>query len=500
VPLNAVNPFLLIIEIRLDATGNFCLSAFFGKLKCTLSRKESGMSHQDVGLEKTAYGFGQQLREAIEWLVSPKAFAEVQFRKDCTWTAWTLTAAAMLWAWSDESTLTGRFASIRQIIQNAFGIQQELAGSYQAFLKMLVRWTTRLKAHLLVALRSRMKRRFAAHRIAGWTIVGVDGSRIELPRTASNETSYSPLSALGKRRRKRTKRRTKASRKKARNPQMWITTVWCCTIGLPWDWRTGRSDSSERAHLLEMIPDLPARTLVTADAGFVGYAYWAALLDAGHPFVIRVGSNVKLLKNLGYARERQGLVYLWPDAVAAKGSPPLMLRLVIIQGGRHPVYLVTSILDKRKLTDCQVAKIYRLRWGVEVYYRSFKQTFHRRKLRSHKSEHSQVELDWAMVGLWAASLYAQHCGCMAPRQLSVAAVLRGFRCTIRHAVPPDPELTLSGLLKRAVLGNNTRKNKTSRDYPRKKRESPPGKPLLKNASKQQVEHAKRLALGNKKKG
>jgi hypothetical protein len=455
------------------------------------------MSHQDLSSENTPYCFGLQLREAIEWLVLPKAFADVQFRKDCTWTAWTLAAAAMLWAWADEPTLTERFASIRQIIQNAFGVQQELAGSYQAFLKMLVRWTARLKCRVLVALRSRMKRRFARHRIAGWTIFGVDGSRIELARTASNETSYSPLSALGKRRRHRTTRRTKAGRKKARNPQMWITTMWCCTVGLPWDWRTGRSDSSERSHLLEMIPDLPATTLVTADAGFVGYEYWTALLEAGHPFVIRVGSNVKLLKKLGYARERQGLVYLWPDAVAAKGEPPLVLRLVIVQGGKHPVYLVTSILDSRELTQGQVAQIYRLRWGVEVYYRSFKQTFTHRKLRSHKARHAQVELDWAMAGLWTACLYAQHCGRIQPRQLSVAIVLRAFRRTIRHATPPEPEATLAGLLKSAVLDNNTRKNKDSRDYPRKKQERPAGRPKILAATATQVQRARKLKQSQK---
>lgn len=456
------------------------------------------MSHQDLSSENTPYCFGLQLREAIEWLVLPKAFADVLFRKDCSWTAWTLTAAAMLWAWTDEATLTGRFASIRQIIQNAFGLQQELAGSYQAFLKMLVRWTARLKCRVLVALRSRMKRRFARRRIAGWTIFAVDGSRIELARTASNEASYCPLSALGKRRRKRTKQRTKASRKKARNPQLWITTMWCCSAGLPWDWRSGRSDSSERAHLLEMIPDLPAKALVTADAGFVGYDYWAALLEAGHPFVIRVGSNVKLLKRLGYARECQGLVYLWPDAVAAKGNPPLVLRLVIVQGGKHPVYLVTSILNSRELSDCKVAEIYRLRWGVEVYYRSFKQTFTRRKLRSHKAEHAQVELDWAMAGLWAACLYAQHCGRIPPRQLSVASVLRVFRRTIRHAVPPDPEATLSELLKLAVVDDYGRKNKTSRDYPRKKQQRPAGQPQVLTVTASQVRLAQEVKAQQQK--
>ncbi len=113
----------------------------FGKLKCTLTRKESGMSHQDLCSKDASYRFGLQLREAIEWVVTPKAFGDVQFRKDCSWTAWTLTAAAMLWAWNDEPALTSSFHSIRQVIENAFGVQRELAGSYQAFLKMLVRWT-----------------------------------------------------------------------------------------------------------------------------------------------------------------------------------------------------------------------------------------------------------------------------------------------------------------------------------------------------------------------
>lgn len=450
------------------------------------------MPYQDQSSRNATFRGGCQLREAIQWLVQPRAFAEVRFRQDCSWTPWLLAAAAMLWAWSDEWTLVERFHTVRQIILNAFGVQRELAGSYQAFLKMLVRWTATLKASLLLVLRRRMKERFRRQSVFGWTIFGVDGSRIELARTVSNETNYCPLSALGQRRRRRTKRRTKASRKKARNPQMWITTMWCCSAGLPWDWRSGRSDSSERAHFLEMIPDLPDKTLVTADAGFVGYAYWTALLDAGHPFVIRVGSNVKLLKRLGYARERQGLVCLWPDAIAAKGGPPLLLRLVIIQGGKHPVYLVTSVLNNQELSERQVAEIYRLRWGVEVYYRSFKQTFAHRKLRSHKAEHAQVELDWAMAGLWAACLYAQHCGCVPPRQLSVAKVLRVFRRTIRHAVPLDPEATLSELLKSAVVDDYARENKASRNYPRKKQDKPPGQPQILAATHAQSQLARTL--------
>lgn len=451
------------------------------------------MSHQDLGVGMAKSG--EQLCRAVRWLVAPDAFAQIEFRKDCTWTPWLLVAAAMLWVWSGEPTLTERFETARSVVQDAFAVQHELAASYQAWMKMLVRWTSPLLSVLLASMRRRMRQRFRGHRIAGRNVFAVDGSRFELPRTASNQQAYCPRSCRGKRprRRKSTRRgrAARARRKKAENPQMWITTMWHVGIGLPWDWRTGPSDSSERSHLLEMIPMLPAACLVTGDAGFVGYAYWKALVDAKHHFVIRVGSNVKLLRDLGYVRRRHGLVYLWPDAVAAKHLPPLPLRLVVVHNGKHPVYLVTDILDVKELSDDDVATIYRHRWGIEVYYRSFKQTFHRRKLRSYKAQHAQVELDWAMAGLWAACLYAQHCGRMRPQRLSVAGVLRAFRRAIHHyAVRPKEGQDLTTRLAHAVIDDYARRNKSSRDYPRKKQEKPPGRPQITAATKDQAQHAR----------
>lgn len=453
------------------------------------------MSHQDLGLGRKGTLFGEQLCDAIRWLVSPEAFNEIDFRKDCTWTPWLLVAAAMLWVWSGEPTLTERFETARSIAQESLGVQCQLAGSYQAWMKMLVRWTSPLQSVLLAALRRRMRGRFAHHQIVGRNVFAVDGSRFELPRTASNQTAYCPQSCMGKRQRRRHKssRRGRAGRarqKKAENPQIWITTMWHAALGLPWDWRTGPSDSSERSHLLEMIRSLPAASLVTADAGFVGYEYWKALLDAGHDFVIRVGANVKLLKHLGYARERNGLVYLWPDAAATKGQPPLVLRLVRVHNGKHPVYLVTNSLDARKVSDDDVAEIYGHRWGIEVYYRGFKQTFQRRKLRSYKAQHAQVELDWALTGLWAACLYAQHCGRMPPRRLSVAGVIRAFRRAIHHYADfPQAGSSLARRLAHAAIDDYPRTNKASRNYPRKKQEQPAGSPEIISATQKQVQRA-----------
>src|SRR5512135_3088058 len=312
----------------------------------------------------------QDLKRVLDWLLAPADFSGARFRDPCTWSPRGLTAAALLWAWSDEPTLTTRFVAARKIAIRAFGLDDRTATTYQAFLKLLRAWTVVLAAALVLALRRRMQGDLADRfRVGGYAVFGVDGSRLELPRTASNERRFAPRPkrpSKGRRRSARAARAEAARAKKANSPQMWLTTMFHVGTGLPWDWRTGPSDSSELDHLMEMIEALPADALVTFDAGFVGYEYWKALLDGGRQFLVRVGANVRLLKDLGYARERAGLVYLWPGREAARRQPPLVLRLVVARGGRHPVYLVTSVRNEARLSDEQVVAIYALRWGVEV--------------------------------------------------------------------------------------------------------------------------------------
>jgi hypothetical protein len=234
-----------------------------------------------------------------------------------------------------------------------------------------------------------------------------------------------------------------------------------------------------------MLEWLPEGSLLTADAGFVGYAFWQALLDAGHDFLIRVGANVTLLKQLGYFREGVDRVYLWPDKQARKRQPPIVLRLIIAHDGKHPVYLVTSVLEKTQLPDRQVIELYKARWGVEVFYRSFKRTFDRHKLRSASPHHALIELDWSLLALWAACLYAKHQQARAGQDIgktSVAGVLRVIRQAIRSSTLPA-----SLLFSRAVVDSYRRQTKASRDYPRKKTDyraaSPPA--ILK-ATKSQI--------------
>lgn len=458
------------------------------------------MWHQGVNVQADLNA--KELRTAFESLGSGWDCREIVFRDDCSWKPWTLVAAALWWALSDHETLTGRFTDARKITAKAFKRQQELATSYQAFMKMLSRWTSQLCAAWSVSLQTQMKAIFDASRVEGRVLFGVDGTRIDLPRTGSNQSAYCPLSVGGRRRRRRSRNpRSTSARKKAETPSLWLTLLWHAGTGLPWCWRQGRSDASEREHLLKMIDLLPPQSMVTADAGFVGYGYWTALLEAGHELVVRVGSNVKLLKKLGYARESNRQVFLWPDRAAARQLPPLVLRLVVLHNGKHPVYLVTNVLSPKDLSDSQVGKIYRARWGIEVFYRSFKQTYRRRKLLAHSAAHARVELEWSLMALWSSVLYARSWQEVSTARVSVALVLRAFRQTMHeYRSRPDPGEELVSLLATAVQDEYSRANKSSRDYPRKKRERPPGAPQFVTASRVQVAAAKALRRQTTKKG
>ena len=158
---------------------------------------------------------------------------------------------------------------------------------------------------------------------------------------------------------------------------MWLTMIWHLGLSLPWSWRIGPSYSSERAHVVESLAQqtFPENTLFCGDAGFVGYDFWREIQSRGHHFLVRVGGNVRLLRRLGYVREYEGIVYCWPDAAAKKKHPPLVLRLLHFRDRRGDVYLVTSVLNKKSLTDVQASEIYRRRWGIETNHAHYVQRF-----------------------------------------------------------------------------------------------------------------------------
>jgi IS4 transposase len=478
------------------------------------------MSHQDKMSECVTNH--QSIKQVVDEFLPPRLFAGMSVRTGSKWMPRMLATAALLWGGGDGPTLVARFEQARKIVKKVFRWQGAPGETYQGFLKVLVKWHLILLAAIVPEVRARMEQDLSGcWRVAGFVVYAGDGSRFELPRTKSNEGAYSPgrhkrrrkkkTKAAWKRLRKRKQHRAKkraakdagksqsaeAIANKANSPQLWLTLLWHVGSGLPWAWRTGPSDSSERDHLREMLGELPENSLITADAGFVGFEFWQGILDAKHHFLIRVGGNVQLLKKLGYAREYDHTVYLWPDHAAKKHQPPLVLRLIVIHDGKQPVYLVTN-LPKARLSDSQAATIYSKRWGIELFFRTFKQTFERRKLRSHADRNCPMELDWSVVALWCVSLLGRReiekSGQDGDR-MSAAKAIQAFRQCLREfrTRPETPDTSLMSLMRCALLDDYQRNSsKASRSYPRQKKRERTGPPKITRATMEQIQQAKQL--------
>jgi len=354
----------------------------------------------------------ESLQRALAWIINEGIFSSLSMHGNTSWAPVHLVALAVLWVWSDKSTLTGAFTHAKE---RALSMLGKLAlSSYQGLSNALVTWTPTLLPLIQERLHALMEMLGEKHwRINGWFPLAVDGSRITTPRTQSNEDQLSAANygyghaARSRHKWKNKKRRSRPLAERVK-PQIWLTLLWHMGLCMPWSWRTGPSTSSEREHFQEMLNTLvfPVKTLFCADAGFVGYDLWRTMHDANHHFLIRIGANVRLLECLTQTNKRQGLVYLWPKQAIKNQQAPLTLRLIVLQGPRGTIHLVTNILSSNQLSDQQAARIYRARWGVELQFRSYKQTFHRSKLRSRTPQRAFVELDWSLLGLWMIQLFA----------------------------------------------------------------------------------------------
>lgn len=402
-------------------------------------------------------------------------------RKGTQWTPQRLIWTGLLMVWSEGQTLAARWEQASEAAR-ALHPHWSLGTSYSGFTNAALRILPSVTGGLRCRFRRQMQEQAGADwRCRGWLAFAVDGTRLEAPHVAANEAG---LGCAG---------REKTA------PQVFLTMLWHMGLGLPWAYRVGPGTDSERHHMREMIGELPERSLLVADAGFVGYELCRALLQAGQAFLLRVGSNVTLLTELGYHyEEHDGLVYLWPEKF--RNGPPLVLRLITLTAAdKRPVFLLTSVLDDDELSDEDARGLYEMRWGIEVCYRSYKQTLARRTLKSRTPETCLLEAELTLLGLWLLGLMSVGPLTQAghtPQDWSVARSRDAVRRALRNAKPrtrtrPHLRRELAAAVKDPY--RRTRP-KTARNYPRKKTEKPPGPPHVKPATPIQIKRAQHLRL------
>lgn len=425
---------------------------------------------------RTTYRHG--LIEAMANWFPGQFFSRWSLPSGVKWSPHRLFWMAILMVWSADQTLQGRFDEARDVLRSLFP-KWPLGTTYTGWFDAQRQWLEPLQPALKNRIRQKIESQSGRHWLReGWCAFAVDGSRVECPRTRANEQEL------------------KCAGREKTGPQLFVTTLMHMGTGLPWDFRIGPGTASERRHLEEMAPDLPKNSLVVADAGFTGYDLYRRLLQAKQNFLLRVGSNVHLLRELGYLeREGPDLVYLWPER--NWHEPPVVLRLIVKRQGKKTMHLVTNVLDKSVLSNRSAGILYEMRWGVEVFYRSFKQTLEKKKMLSHSPEAARCELTWSLYGLWLLQC------------LSVGAILakrgdplRWSAARARRRVRQSMRTALKGRTKDRRLAKDLaetlkdeyqrRGSKKARNWPHKKTDTPPGSPKIQSANPNQQRAAKRL--------
>jgi hypothetical protein len=446
------------------------------KRKTGKARKSARKSARKASRAASVYRHG--LIEAIGKWFPGQFFSRWRVTAGAKWSPQRVFWMAILMVWSADQTLQTRFEAVREVVRSLHP-KWSLGKSYTGWYEAQLKWIEPLQPALKKRLRRQIESQAGRHWLReGWCAFAVDGSRVECPRTQANEEEL------------------KCAGRDKTGPQLFVTTLLHMGTGLPWDFRIGPGTASERRHLEEMAGDLPKEALVVADAGFTGYDLYRRLLEAKQNFLIRVGSNVHLLRKLGYfEREGRDLVYLWPERNWQE--PPVALRLIVRREGKRTMHLVTNVLDRKSLPDRSVGVLYEMRWGVEVFYRSLKQTLAKKKMLSQSPEAAKCELTWALFGHWL--LQCLSVGNILsrkgdPLRWSAARARDRVRKSMHRALKAGcKDRQLSKDLAHTTKDDYQRLgSKKARNWPHKKKEKPPGSPKIQLANAEQKRAAKRL--------
>lgn len=422
--------------------------------------------------------YRQQFVEILNQLFPPQMFAQYTRHGNAEWSPQKVLWVSLFMNWMAGSTLHERFHAARRLVrlvQPRWSVPTSLSG----FIEAQQQWGPRIWPLLCRHLRAN-EGFAAAWRVLGWLVLAVDGSRFECPRTTENEEGL------------------KCAGREKTSPQIFQTTLQHVGTGLLWDVRLGPGTDSERRHLDQMLCELPPQSLLTADAGFLSYELCVWMCRNHHTFVLRVGGNFTLLESLGWQHEQRGkTVYLWPQD--CRKSPPIVLRrLQFLSPGGLPVVLLTNELDEARLSDETMRAIYAARWGIEVYYRTFKQTWGFRHLHSRTPQTALNEQHWRIVALWTLQhLIARllHQAGHDPRRFSGAQARRIIRELLQDLPRDACGPSLQRRLQQARTDDYKRKSsKTTRIWPRKKSDQPPQPPKIRLATPTEIQKANQVGF------
>lgn len=374
-------------------------------------------------------------------------------------------------AWCCGDSQEERFATARAVYVAAHQRDRRPGETLAGFLQALTELPLPVLRAVAQGIRAQLGAQFgAALRRQGWLPLACDGTRLACPRTAELQ------------------QRLGEAGKADAAPMVYLTALVLLPLGLPWSWRWGKGTANELDHLRRLLPTLPERSLIVADAFYLGYDLYAAIAQAQAAFLVRMSSRACLYthKQVPLARFREGQVYYWPQHVREQGQPPLLCRLLRVRGKKADVWLLTNVLAKEQLSRKSAGQLYRWRWRNEGLFRYYKHLLKKVKLASRTVALVHREAEGALLALQlllALAAQAQQRGEQvvvrsdSPRRLLLR--LRGAQMALLRSLGPRQFRAYQRRLEVVRDGPQQRRSaKVRQEWPRRKPHKPPKPPKL----------------------
>jgi len=329
------------------------------------------MKAKKAKLPRRARSLADSIRQFLTpevWKQAHQARHAAQPSRSSRWQCEPLLMVLLLFTWCCGDSCAERFEAARAFYVVCHPRRRRPGKTVPGFQKALAKLPLRVLRRVAEGVRRRLAQLLAERlSVDGWIPFGVDGSRLECPRTEELEQR---LGCVGK---------------KGSAPTLWVTALVHLRLGVLWSWRLGKGRASEREHARQLLSTLPAGALLVADAGFNGYGLAQTILAHKLSFLIRMSAKVTLLCDQAPLRgQRDALVWYWPEQQREAGGQPLRVRLLRLRGQKkkQDVWLLTNVLDRQRLPLAVASQFYRWRWENEGLFRTYKRTLKKVKLLS----------------------------------------------------------------------------------------------------------------------
>jgi hypothetical protein len=198
--------------------------------------------------------------------------------------------------------------------------------------------------------------------LAGRRLVAIDGTCLDLPDTAVNDSHFGRPGVM--------------KGERSAFPQARVVALAECGTHAMFEAVIGPYTTSETALSVELLGRLRPGMLCLADRGFYSFTAWENACRTGVDLLWRVKDNL-ILEPVKDLPDGSFLADVFHSTTDRARRHPARVRVIsyTIEDGRDPAgpyRLITTLLDHRKAPAAQLAAAYAQRWEIETAFDELK--------------------------------------------------------------------------------------------------------------------------------